>query len=243
MAITERKTKEYKKKKPVSYIDRDLMDVLNAGRRSNKRSYTFRQDSIIPKIEPLIIDRKTFGKFKKEEPKKEIKKETSENTLTYEAVTEKSIEYAKEHMDPEMMKMQKKRLRKLTARKLFETVAAVGLVILTGLFVMLLLFPQTELSELSRDNSNLKDGINTIKRQIVSAEENANGITDMDTVRAQALQLGMQDPNQNQVVNLPISNNDSLKTVVPYDTYGVNDDVLRANQDALEEYYAAHPGR
>ena len=108
---------------------------------------------------------------------------------------------------------------------------------------MLLLFPQTELSELARDNSNLKDGINTVKRQIVSAEENANGITDMDTVRAQALQLGMQDPNQNQVVNLPISNNDSLKTVVPYDTYGVNDDVLRVNQDALEEYYAAHPGR
>ena len=239
MAITERKTTKYSKKKPVVFIDRDLRDVLNAGKRSKMRNYTYRTDSIIPRIEPLIIDRKTFGKVKKEEPKKQ----TTENTLTYEAVTEKSIDYAKEHMDPELTEEQKKRLRKLTTRKLFETVASVGLVILTGLFVMLLLFPQTELSELARDNSNLKDSINTIKRQIVSAEENANGITDMDTVRAQALQLGMQDPNQNQVVNLPISNNDSLKTVVPYDTYGVNDDVLRANQDALEEYYAAHPGR
>ena len=108
---------------------------------------------------------------------------------------------------------------------------------------MMLLFPQTELSELSRDNSNLKDKINTVKRQILDAEENANGITDMDAVRAQALQLGMQDPNQNQVVNLPVPNNDSLKTVVPYDSYGVNDDVLKANEDALEEYYASHPGR
>jgi hypothetical protein len=108
---------------------------------------------------------------------------------------------------------------------------------------MMLLFPQTELSELSRDNSNLKDSINTVKRKILDAEENANGITDMDAIRAQALQLGMQDPNQNQVVNLPIPNNDSLKTVIPYDTYGINEDVLRANQDALEEYYATHPGR
>ena len=61
----------------------------------------------------------------------------------------------------------------------------------------------------------------------------------MDVIRAKALQLGMQDPNQNQVINLPISNNDSLRTVIPYDNYGVNDDVLKANKDALEEYYAA----
>ncbi|MCR5288064.1 MAG: hypothetical protein K6D93_08985 [Saccharofermentans sp.] len=239
MAITERKTSVYKKKKPVAYIDRDLMDVLNAGRRSNRRNYTFRQNSIIPTIEPLIIDRKTFGKFKKEEPKKEV----TEKNLSFEDVNKNSIDYANDHMDREMTEEEKKRVRKLTARKFFEATVSIMLVILTGVFFMLLLFPQTELSELARDNSNLKDGINTIKRQIVNAEENANGITDMDTVRAQALQLGMQDPNQNQVVNLPISNNDSLKTVVPYDTYGVNDDVLRANQDALEEYYAAHPGR
>jgi hypothetical protein len=239
MAITERKTKEYKKKKPVAYFDRDLMDVLNAGKRGNRRIYTLKQNSIIPEIEPLIIDRRTFGKFKKEEPKKAA----SEKKLSYEAVAENSNAYASDHMNRELSEEQKKRIRKLTARKFFEACASFLLIVLTGFFVMLLLFPQTELSELARDNSNLKDGINTVKRQIVSAEENANGITDMDTVRAQALQLGMQDPNQNQVVNLPISNNDSLKTVVPYDTYGVNDDVLRVNQDALEEYYAAHPGR
>ncbi|MBE7070653.1 MAG: hypothetical protein E7386_09170 [Ruminococcaceae bacterium] len=244
MAITERKTKAYKKNKPVAYFDRDLMDVLNAGRRSNRRNYTFRQNSIIPTIEPLIIDRKTFGKVKKAEPKQEeAKKETDEKNLSYREVQENSIDYANDHMDRELTEAEKKKLRKLTARKFFEASVSVLLVVLTGFFVMLLLFPQTELSELARDNSNLKDDINTVKRMIVDAEENANGITDMDAVRAQALQLGMQDPNQNQVVNLPISNNDSLKTVVPYDTYGVNDDVLRVNQDALEEYYATHPGR
>ena len=226
MAIRERKTTEIKRKKPAMHVeDRDLRDALNAGKRSGRRNYTYKPGSIIPVIEPLVIDKT---------PRKEVKKAK---------VSADTHDYAMEHMDPQMYEEQKKKAKKLTKRKIFETFITVGLVIVSGLFVMMLLFPQTELSELSRDNSNLKDSISSVKRKILDAEENANGITDMDAVRAQALQLGMQDPNQNQVVNLPVPNNDSLKTVVPYDTYGINDDVLRINEDALEEYYASHPGR
>ena len=117
------------------------------------------------------------------------------------------------------------------------------LVILTGVFFMLLLFPQTELSELARDNSNLKDQINTAKREIVNAEENANGIADMDVIRAQALALGMQDPNQNQVINLPVPNTDSLRTRVNYNSDGINDEAFKDSKDALADYYANNPGK
>jgi cell division protein FtsL len=234
MAIKERKTTYIKRKKPAVNVDRDLMDALNAGRRT----YSYTPGSIIPVMKPLVIDR-SFGRSARAAKKNK----PSEDTYSYETVSERTHSYAAEHMSPEMTEEQKKKVKKLTKRKLFESVMTIGLIVLSGLFVMMLLFPQTELSELSRDNSNLKDSINTVKRKILDAEENANGITDMDAIRAQALQLGMQDPNQNQVVNLPIPNNDSLKTVIPYDTYGINEDVLRANQDALEEYYATHPGR
>lgn len=236
MAISERKSKQYGKKKPATRFDRDLMDALNAGRRGSKMNFTYRQGkSIIPVIEPLIIEKKT--------EKPVAKKKDKGSKLTFEEVNERTKDYAKEHMDPELVKEQKEKAKRLTTRKFVQTALTIAVVLVTGAFVMLLLFPQTELSELSRDNSNLKDKINTVKRQILDAEENANGITDMDAVRAQALQLGMQDPNQNQVVNLPIPNNDSLKTVIPYDTYGINEDVLKVNEDALEEYYASHPGR
>ena len=233
MATRERKTTVKKRKKPAIYVeDRDLRDALN----TRKRSYTFKTDSIIPVMEPLIIDR-NFNKVTK-------KPKPSDKGYSLEIMSERTKDYtAKKQKTPEMTKEQKQQVRKLTARKLFETFIAIGIVLFSGLFLIMLLFPQTELSELSRDNSNLKDSINTVRRKILDAEDNANGITDMDAIRAQALQLGMQDPNQNQVINLPIPNNDSLKTVLPYDTYGVNDDVLRVNQDALEEYYAAHPGR
>ena len=63
----------------------------------------------------------------------------------------------------------------------------------------------------------------------------------MDTVRAQALALGMQDPNQNQVVNLPVPNNDSLKTVVTYNMDGINDEVIEDAESALAAYYQSHP--
>lgn len=236
MAIKERRKNDIKRKKPAVRVDRDLMDALNAGKKTYSKTYSYNPGSIIPVMKPLIIDKEPYRKAAK-------KAKASDDTYSYETVSKRTYNYAAEHMSPEMTEEQRRKVRKLTKRKLFESVMTIGLIVLSGLFVMMLLFPQTELSELSRDNSNLKDGINTIKRQILDAEENANGITDMDAIRAQALQLGMQDPNQNQVVNLPIPNNDSLKTVVPYDTYGINDDVLRANQDALEEYYASHPGR
>lgn len=240
MAISERKSKLNKKSKPAMRVDRDLMDALNAGRRGSKMNFTYRQGkSIIPVIEPLIIEKKPA----KTKTKITSKQKEKGDKLTFEEVSERTRDYAKEHMDPELAKEQKEKAKKLTTRKFVQTALTIAVVLFTGAFVMMLLFPQTELSELSRDNSNLKDKINTVKRQILDAEENANGITDMDAVRAQALQLGMQDPNQNQVVNLPVPNNDSLKTVVPYDSYGVNEDVLKANEDALEEYYASHPGR
>ena len=137
----------------------------------------------------------------------------------------------------------KKQTRKLTRRKLFETILSIGLVILIGFFVMLLLYPQTEISELARDNSNLKDQINTVKREIVNAEENANGVADMDVIRARAIALGMQDPNQNQVVSLPIPNTDSLKTRINYNSDGINDDAYKDSKDALADYYAAHPDK
>ena len=239
MAISERKTNQYLKKKPVMRIDRDLNDVLNAGKRNGKMNFTYRQGkSIIPVIEPLIIEKKSVKETAKQKTNK-----TNKTKLTFEEVNERTRDYAKEHMDPELVKEQKEKAKKLTTRKFVQTALTIMVVLFTGAFVLLLLFPQTELSELARDNSNLKDKINTVKRQILDAEENANGITDMDAVRAQALQLGMQDPNQNQVINHPIPNNDSLKTVVPYDSYGINDDVLKVNEDALEEYYASHPGR
>ena len=240
MAISERKTNQYSKKKPAMRFDRDLMDALNAGRRGSKMNFTYKQGkSIIPVIEPLIIEKKPA-----KTTVKAVSKKGKGEKLTLEEVNERTRDYAaKVPIDPELAKEQKEKAKKLTTRKFVQTALTIAVVLFTGAFVMLLLFPQTELSELSRDNSNLKDKINTVKRQILDAEENANGITDMDAIRAQALQLGMQDPNQNQVVNLPVPNNDSLKTVVPYDSYGINDDVLKVNEDALEEYYASHPGR
>ena len=51
----------------------------------------------------------------------------------------------------------------------------------------------------------------------------------------------MQDPNQNQVVNLPVPNNDSLKTVVTYNMDGINDEVIEDAESALAAYYQSHP--
>ena len=136
-----------------------------------------------------------------------------------------------------------KRARRLTGRRLFESVIAIGLVLLAGFFAFLMIYPQTELSELARDNSNLKDEISRTKTKIIDAEENANGILDMDTVRSQAIALGMQDPNQNQVVNLPIPNNDSLKTSVSYDSEGINPEALKEAENYLADYYRNNPDK
>ena len=212
--------------------DEALNEVLSAG----KSNFKYSEGTIIPydpyliEDEPLII----------EEPYRES---GSAGVASYEDVHERSVQYAKEHEDPQVRLENKKKSRRLTRRKLFETVISIILVIAIGIFVMLLLYPQTEISELARDNSNLKDQINTAKREIVNAEENANGVADMDVIRARAIALGMQDPNMNQVISLPIPNTDSLKTRINYNSDGINEDALRDSKDALADYYAAHPDK
>ena len=207
--------------------DETLREVLSAG----KTNLILKDNEVIPD-ETLIIE---------EEPL--TIEDHAEDYFTYEDVHERTVQYAMEHEDANAKREQKKKTRRLTRRKLFETILSIGLVILMGFFVMLLLYPQTEISELARDNSNLKDQINTAKREIVNAEENANGIADMDVIRAQALALGMQDPNQNQVINLPIPNTDSLRTKVNYTTDGISEEAFKDSKDALADYYAAHPDK
>ena len=206
--------------------DKTLREVLSA----NKTNLTYK-DGEFSQTENLVIE---------EEP---LTIEQDSELFTYEDVHERAVQYAIEHEDANVKLEQKKKTRRLTRRKLFETIISIGLVILMGCFVMLLLYPQTEISELARDNSNLKDQINTTKREIVNAEENANGIADMDVIRAQAIDLGMQDPNQNQVINLPIPNTDSLKTGTNYNNDGISDDAFNDSKDALADYYAAHPDK
>ncbi|MCR4669598.1 MAG: hypothetical protein K5643_00250 [Saccharofermentans sp.] len=173
---------------------------------------------------------------------------TSDEYVTSKAeVTRLSREFEEDIEDIErtrqIEKEEGRRARRLTGRRLFESIIAIGLVILAGFFAYLMIYPQTELSELARDNSNLKDEISRTKTKIIDAEEDANGIIDMDTVKAQALALGMQEPNQNQVVNLPIPNNDSLKTSVSYDSDGINPEALAEAEDYLADYYRNNPDK
>ena len=210
----------------VGVEDETLNEVLSAG----KTNLTYKNGVITPET-PLLID---------DEP---LIIEKNPTLVSYEDVQERSVRYVMEHEDAKTKREQKKKTRKLTGRRFFETVFSIILVILLGFFVMLLLYPQTEVSELARDNSTLKDQINTTKREIVKAEENANGIADMDVIRAQAIALGMQDPNQNQVINLPIPNTDSLRTKANYNSDGINDDDFKDSKDALADYYAANPDK
>ncbi|MBO4243105.1 MAG: hypothetical protein IKT14_02555 [Clostridiales bacterium] len=166
-------------------------------------------------------------------------------TTVYEPSVEEIIfTYPDSHLEPEdkltekeKNALLKKKIRRLTRRRFFETVVCVGLIIMVGFFVWLLIYPQMELSEISRDNSDLKDEISVLKKQILDSEEDMNGITDIDSVRAQALALGMQDPNSNQVVYIPVPADDKLVTVVSYDAYGVSADAYRNAVDNLSEYY------
>ncbi len=205
--------------------DEALNEVLSAG----KTNLVYKNGEVLPDVATLIEDEPLIIE---ENP-----------VVSYEAVHERTVQYAKDHEDKKMRLENKKKSRRLTGRRFFETIISIGLVILLGFFVMLLLYPQTELSELARDNSNLKDQINTLKREIVNAEEEANGIADMDVIRAQAIALGMQDPNQNQVINLPIPNTDSLHTRANYNSDGIDEDEVNDSKDALADYYAAHPDK
>lgn len=206
--------------------DEALNEVLSAGKTNliYKDGEVLSDSTLLIEEQPLII-------------------EENPSLVSYEDVHERSVRYVMEHEDAQIKMENRKKTRRLTRRKLFETVFSIILVILLGFFVMLLLYPQTEVSELARDNSNLKDQINTAKREIVNAEENANGIADMDVIRAQAIALGMQDPNQNQVINLPVPNTDSLKTRANYNSDGINDEAFNDSKDALADYYAANPDK
>ncbi|MCR4689282.1 MAG: hypothetical protein K5745_07005 [Saccharofermentans sp.] len=203
--------------------DKDLSETLKARRTKlalNGNTVRARKDGVIEE-EKLDIVPNMF--------------------VTSEDVHRQGHSFASRFEDEKMRKEQQKRARKLTARKFFETFICAALIIAIGFMAILLMYPQTEISEIARDNSDLKDQINGLKTQILDAEENAHGVTDMDTVRAQALALGMQDPNQNQVISLPVPNNDSLKTVVTYNMDGINAEALENAQNALATYYAEHP--
>ena len=223
------------KRKANSFVvgvnDETLREVLSAG----KSDYVYKDDAIIPE-DTLIIEDEPLPIDLDEE-------DIGDTFVSYEAVHDRTVKYAMEHENAQAKLEQKKKSRRLTRRTLFETIISIGLIIAIGIFVMLLLYPQTEISELARDNSNLKDQINTAKREIVNAEENANGIADMDVIRAQALALGMQDPNQNQVINLPIPNTDSLRTRANYNSDGISEEAFNDSKDALADYYAANPDK
>ena len=145
----------------------------------------------------------------------------------------------KKHKDTikDKFRQERKKSFKSARKRLFEAVVSIALILLVGVFMFLLLYPQTELSELSSDNSDLKDEIAVLRKQIVDSEENMNGIMDMESIRAQALTLGMQDPNANQVISIPMPKRDKLVTVVTYDDYGVSEDAYRNALANLADYY------
>ena len=129
-------------------------------------------------------------------------------------------------------------IRKATRSRIFESVIAVGLIMFVGVFFMLLINPQVGLAELAKDNSDLKDDIAVLKRNILDSEEDVNGITDMDSIRAQALALGMQDPNTNQVVIIPMPEDDKLVTMVSYDEeFGISEEAYDSAVEPLTNYY------
>ena len=59
----------------------------------------------------------------------------------------------------------------------------------------------------------------------------------MDSLRAQALALGMQDPNANQVIFVPMASDDKLVTMITYDTYGVSEEAYNNAVGNLARYY------
>jgi len=158
----------------------------------------------------------------------------SRQVYEYPALSSKDVEDRKE----ELKKKEAKIIRKESRSRLFETVIAIGLIMFVGVFFMLLINPQVGLAELAKDNSDLKDDIAVLKRNILDSEEDVNGITDMDSIRAQALALGMQDPNTNQVVIIPMPEDDKLVTMVSYDEeFGISEEAYDSAVEALTNYY------
>ena len=165
-------------------------------------------------------------------------------TEVYVPISKKVYEYPalnvmdEEEKKAELAKEQQKKIKRATRSRAFETVIAIGLIIFVGAFFMLLINPQVGLAELAKDNSDLKDDIAVLKRNILDSEEDVNGITDMDSIRAQALALGMQDPNANQVVTIPMPEDDKLVTMVSYDEeFGISEEAYDSAVEALVNYY------
>lgn len=170
--------------------------------------------------------------------------ELSDRFVTREDLDKRSAEINEKlasEKNRDIIREQRRQSRRLTGRRVFETVVVLLLVVFVSALMILMMYPQTQLAEMSRDNSDTKDRIVKLRNDILDAEEAANGISDMDKIRAQALALGMQDPNQNQIVNLPVPDNDSLKTVISYDSYGVSEEALENAVEGLSDYYRNHP--
>lgn len=127
--------------------------------------------------------------------------------------------------------------RRMAAKRISQTCLAVMCILIAGCVFALALVPQARLSELSRDNSDLKDEIASLKKEILDAKGESEGITNMDTIRAQAMALGMQEPNANQIVNVPMTGSDRLVSVATYDSNGINDDALETARENLKAYY------
>ena len=164
-------------------------------------------------------------------------------TEIYMPISKQIFEYTASDVDEEQQKAEELRkqtvkIRRAARSRGFETIVAVGLIVTIGVFFMLLINPQVSLAELAKDNSDLKDQIAVLKRNILDSEEDLNGITDMDSIRAQALALGMQDPNANQVVSIPMPEDDKLVTMVSYDEeFGISEEAYDSAVEALTNYY------
>lgn len=130
--------------------------------------------------------------------------------------------------------------RKIRAQKISYSIIgsiACVIVVVAGIMLMLLLYPQAQLSELSRNNSEAKDRIAVLKQQLSDVEENNNGIADMDIIKSQALALGMQEPNANQVVTVPMPKEDKFITMSGYNTDGISEEAYDNAVQNLSDYY------
>ena len=210
--------------------DQALDEVLN----TRKSVYIYKDEHVIKENELPDLEEHSITELG-----------TGDSYVSREDVDRNTQRMLNRHLDEEfnqaVIHEQKVRSRKITGRRIFETIVVLLLVVFVSALVILLMYPQTQLAEMSRDNSNAKDRIARLKTEILDAEEAANGISDMDRIRAQALSLGMQDPNQNQVISLPVPNNDTLKTVVSYDAYGVSEEALHSAMTNLADYYRNNP--
>lgn len=154
-------------------------------------------------------------------------------------ISKNTTSYNKSHKS-EYSEGDKERIKKFSKKshsRALQTILLVLCILVAGVALAVSLYPQAQLSELSRDNSDLKDDISDLKKAILDAKGESEGITDMDSIRAQAMALGMQDPNVNQIVTVPMTGSDRLITVATYNSDGISDDALETAEENLKEYY------